>query len=91
MLIKFTHISNHNGKWELRELYVNPDQVSSITEAKFLQKLNESGHLVDGLNTSHRFSKVTVGMDSFLIVGHPSLIRKELRINDQSYKKLLRG
>lgn len=98
MLVKLTEICINGAvttqqNFTLREVFVNPEHVVMIREEKRLQELNERGMITDGLNTSHRFSKLTInrgqsGTD-IVVVGAPEIIEAELNENKQ--KQLLRG
>lgn len=77
----------------LREIFVNPEHVIMIREERRLQELNERGMLAAGLNTSHRFSKLTInrgqtGTD-IVVIGAPEIVEAEL--NTDKKKQLLRG
>jgi len=88
MLIKLTELRSVNSRWQLSEIFVNPDYISTIREAKFLQKLNEDGRLPKNLDTSHRFSRLVIKNKQVLVVGAPELIERKLHANS---KQLLRG
>jgi len=88
MLIKLTEICNTGKNWHLSEIFINPEHISAIKEAKFLQKLNEDGHLPADLDGSHKFSRLVIKGKHFLVVGAPEFIERKLHINS---KQLLRG
>jgi hypothetical protein len=88
VLIKLTEIRSVDSRWQLSEIFINPDHISTIREAKFLQKLNEDGRLPKNLDTSHRFSRLVIKDRYFLVVGAPELIERKLHTNS---KQLLRG
>jgi len=101
MLVKLTEVCTNGAvttrqNYMLREVFVNPQHVIMIREDKMIQELNERGLVSDGLDPTHRFSKLTInrghtGTD-IVVVGEPTVIETELNINLPSAgKKLLRG
>jgi hypothetical protein len=98
MLIKLTEVCQNSAlttrdDYSLREVLVNPEHVIMIREEFRLKKLNEEGLLAEGLNTAHRFSKLTInrgqtGTD-IVVVGGPETVESRLMTN--ANKQLLRG
>lgn len=96
MLVKLTEVCNNgavttNRMYSLREIFVNPEHVVMIREEKRMKELNESGHVASGLDTAHRFSKLTINRGQsgteIIVVGAPDIVESTLKNN----KQLLRG
>ena len=97
MLVRLTEICQNNmltskkDNYTLREVFVNPEHVVMIREEARMQDLNERGHLPEDLNSSHRFTKLTINRGhtgtEIVVVGAPDIIEKSLNQN----KKLIRG
>jgi hypothetical protein len=62
-----------------------------IREEKRMKELNENGHVASGLDTAHRFSKLTINRGQsgteIIVVGAPDIVESTLKNN----KQLLRG
>ncbi len=96
MLVRFTEICSNNTlttnqDYTLREVFVNPEHVVMIREEARMQQLNEQNPLTTGLDTNHRFTKLTINRGhtgtEIVVVGSPDSIEKSL--NDK--KGLIRG
>lgn len=95
-LVKLTEVCHNTTlttkqEYTLREVFVNPEHVVMIREEARIQRLNESGLLTEGLDPSHKFTKLTInrghtGTD-IVVVGAPHIIEDTLNQN----KQLLRG
>tara|TARA_B100000131_G_scaffold149708_1_gene145286 strand:- start:448 stop:741 length:294 start_codon:yes stop_codon:yes gene_type:complete len=97
MLVKLTEVCNNgavttNKMYSLREIFVNPEHVIMIREEKRMKELNENGKVASGLDTAHRFSKLTINRGQtgteIVVVGAPATIESVLKKNS---KQLLRG
>ena len=95
-LVKLTEICQSNTvtsrqDYTLREVFVNPEHVIMIREEARLKQLNEQSRLMPDLESSHRFTKLTINRGhtgtEIVVVGAPDVI--ESTLNQQ--KKLLRG
>ena len=80
MLVKLTEICTNGAvttqqNFMLREVFINPEHVIMIREERRLQELNERGMLAAGLNTDHRFSKLTINRGQMgtdiVVIGAP--------------------
>ena len=87
MLVKLTEICGTGAvssgrKYSLREVFVNPEHVVMVREEHQMRNLNEQGMLTEGLNKSHRFSKVTIDKGTtgteIVVVGNPNSIETAL-------------
>ena len=96
MLVKLTEVCNNgavttNKLYSLREVFINPEHVVMIREEKRIQELNERGALKGGLDTSHRFSKLTINRGhtgtEIVVVGAPKIVEESLNTKQQ----LIRG
>ncbi len=97
MLVKFTEVCNHgtlttSSEYILREVFVNPDHVVMIREDSRIKRLNENGSLPNGLDKSHRFSKLTIGRgqmgSEIIVIGAPDVVENKLQ---HSRRAVLRG
>lgn len=97
MLVKLTEVCQNNAlttqnDYTLREVFVNPEHVVMIREEARMQQLNEQGVLPPGLNTSHRFTKLTINRGhtgtEIVVVGAPDIV--ETTLNTPS-RELLKG
>ncbi len=95
-LVKLTEVCHNNTlttqqDYTLREVFVNPEHVVMIREEARMRQLNEQGVLPPDLDSSHRFTKLTINRGhtgtEIVVVGAPSMIENTL--NQQ--KQLLRG
>ena len=97
MLVKLTEVctngsvtSPHN--YILREVFVNPEHIIMIREEKRIRELNERGMLSAGLDTNHRFSKLTINRGhtgtEIVVIGAPDVVETKLQTNSQ---QLLKG
>ena len=97
MLVRLTEVCMNGAvtlpnNYILREVFVNPEHVIMIREEKRIQELNEQGLLNDGLDTTHRFSKLTINRGhtgtEIVVIGAPDTVETKLQ---QNSKQLLRG
>ena len=97
MLVKLTEVCAQGAvttpnSYILREVFVNPEHVIMIREEKRIQELNERGLLNDGLDTTHRFSKLTINRGhtgtEIVVIGAPDIVETKLQ---HTTKQLLRG
>ena len=98
--VKLTEVYTNNSftsgdsKYELRQLYVNPDFVVSLREdsTTTVSLLNES--LTEKLEGGHRFTKLRLSgqgsmSSDIIVVGSPDVIESKLSV--YTNKELLRG
>ena len=97
MLVRLTEVCANGAvttqhSYMLREVFINPEHVIMIREEKRIQELNERGALSEGLDTNHRFSKLTINRGhtgtEIVVVGSPDLVETQLQ---KPSKQLLRG
>ena len=97
MLVKLTEVCVNGAvttpqDYALREVFINPEHVIMIREERRIQELNERGIVAAGLDSNHKFSKLTMnrghaGTD-IVVVGAPDIVEAKLKKNA---KQLLRG
>lgn len=97
MLVKLTEVCHNKAlttrqnDYTLREVFINPEHVVMIREEARLQQINEQLPLTEGLNQSHRFTKLTINRGhtgtEIVVVGAPDIVERSLN----SDKQLLRG
>ena len=97
MLVKLTEVCNNAAvtsrqQYTLRDIFVNPEHVVMIREERRLRELNENGDVMTGLDTNHRFSKLTINRGTtgteIVVIGAPEIIETQLK---SSRKVLLKG
>ena len=95
-LVKLTEVCHNNTlttqqDYTLREVFINPEHVVMIREESTMQKLNEQGALPGELNSSHRFTKLTINRGhtgtEIVVVGAPAMIESTLTTR----KRLIKG
>jgi hypothetical protein len=97
MLIKLTEVCQRNTltsskqDYSLQDIFVNPEHVVMIREDVRLGQLNEGSSLMPGMDTNHRFTKLTINRGQtgteIVVVGSPQVVEEILN----SQKTLLRG
>ena len=97
MLVKLTEICQRNTltsskqEYTLRDVFVNPEHVVMIREDAHLGRLNENNSLLPGMNSDHKFTKLTINRGQtgteIVVVGAPQLVEQKLQQN----KQLIRG
>ena len=76
-------IGTCKSSFSLRELYLNPDYIISMTESHRLKQKSKSAALIDGINENASFTELTVATPGqtmskvYNVVGRPdSFINK---------------
>lgn len=96
MLVKLTEVCGtgavtSGNRYSLREVFINPEHVILVREEHRYNNLNQEGLLAEGLDRSHRFSKLTIDKGStgteIIVIGDPLTIEGILN----SRRGLLRG
>lgn len=91
-LVRMTKVDRIGNRYQLSEVYVNPENVSYVMENLLMRKnLTEQKELWPaGLDEGHRFS--TVHMSShhtvFHVVGDPAIVQEQILT---AKKMLLKG
>jgi len=96
MLVKLTEVCDNGAVttrqlYSLREVFINPEHVVMVREENRMRELNENGKVAAGLDSTHRFSKLTINRGhagtEIIVVGAPEIVESTLKSN----KKLLKG
>ena len=96
MLVKLTEVCDNGAVttrqlYSLREVFINPEHVVMVREESRMRELNESGKVAPGLDSTHRFSKLTINRGhtgtEIIVVGAPEIVENTLKNSPQ----LLRG
>lgn len=90
-LVKLTRVEKVGGRFNLSELYVNPESVSYVMENIQLKaSLNESREFwPSDISNLHRFSTIHMsGHTPVNVVGDPAMIEQKIF---ESKKTLLKG
>lgn len=82
-LVSLTEVydSNYNrDKKSLREIYINPSFVISLTPDYSMEVLLQEGKLPEGLNKSQQFTRITLsdGRTQHVVVGDLSVVQSKL-------------
>jgi|TARA_R110000787_G_scaffold122849_1_gene233722 hypothetical protein len=94
-LVKLTEVCRNTAlttkqDYTLREVFVNPEHVVMIREESRMHHLNQEGVLLEGIDKSHRFTKLTINKGhtgtEIVVVGAPSLIEDSLNKQQQLLK-----
>ena len=76
------------SEYTLREVFVNPDQVTMLRENNFMKNLLSEGKLPSEIDGRMEFTSIHLNTGvSLNIIGSPSVVESKLRNNRQ----LLRG
>ena len=95
MLVRLTEVCNtgavtNNAQYSLREVYVNPEHVVMVREEQRLKQINEQNSVIEGLDSSHRFSKLVIDKGNtgteIVVVGAPDVIETILKRQKQVLK-----
>ena len=79
---------NARSEYTLREVFVNPDQVTMLRENNFMKNLLSEGKLPSEIDGRMEFTSIHLNTGVNLnIIGSPSVVESKLRNNRQ----LLRG
>jgi len=95
MLAKLTQVIENlsTSEFTLRTIFVNPEHIITVTEDDRINSLNSKKPLLEGLNSEHQFSRVSIqsgGIQSKLItvIGSPETV---LRALNKSSRQLIKG
>ena len=85
--------SSGDHRYELRQLYVNPDYVVSLREDNTVSVKLLNEHLSNKLDTGHRFTKLRLSgqgsaTSDILVVGAPEVVESKLSTPNRD---ILRG
>ncbi len=85
-------IKDHQRRYTLREISINPDYVICVREDLTMHKMLSEGQLPEGLDTRSKFSRVTINRghtgSDIVVVGARSYIEESLFMIS---KQLLKG
>ena len=93
MIVKLVEVAkigtdiSSRSEYVLREVFVNPDQVTMLREGAAMKGLLSEGRLPDELDNRMEFTRMflNTGMDIF-VVGAPHVVESKLK-----QKQILRG
>lgn len=82
-LISLTEVydsSYNRDKKSLREIYINPNFVISLTPDYTMSTLLDEGKLPEGLNKNQQFTRITLsdGRTQHVVVGDLSVVQSKL-------------
>ena len=92
-LIELFEIRQHNDRtsYSLREVFVNPEQISCLREDVLSSKKLDAGLLPENLDKRQRFTKIHLnrGMSGIdlIVVGDPAAIKEKLSLETRTLLK----
>lgn len=91
MLVKLTEVRQKNSlttskqEFDLQDIFINPEHVVMIREDSRLARLNEDNSLMPGMDSDHKFTKLTINRGQtgteIIVVGAPHIVEKKLQQN----------
>ena len=68
---------SHRARYDLREVYVNPNKILFVTEDKEIKSMLENG-IMDDLSKDHEFTKVAFdnGMTATIVGSVEAILKK---------------
>ena len=94
MLVELIQVTQRDKKYQLKSVYVNPQQIIFMSEDLRMKRELQEGNIKLGLNqTFTNFTRIRMNMagyvEEIIVVGDPGLI--ENKIYNKTSRKLLRG
>ena len=92
-LVELFEVKKHNDRasYSLREVFINPEQISCLREDALSSKKLEAGLLPENLDKRQRFTKIYLnrGMSGIdlIVVGDPMTIQEKLSIETRTLLK----
>ncbi len=96
MLVPFVKILKTGRDYALKQILINPNQITYVQEDEGLKRKLDEGTLSLGLHKSTGFSKIRLDNSGFLeeiiVIGTPDMVQKKIEASSRaSYKQLLQG
>jgi hypothetical protein len=95
MLVRLTSIVKKNNDFFLKEIFINPSQVSLLYEDSKMKQYLMEGAISFDFNRSTGFTKLRLegssGREELTVVGDPHLIEQKIRKGLQNKRQLLKG
>ena len=94
MLVELIQVTMRDKNYQLKSVYVNPQQIVFMSEDLGMKQELQEGNLKLGLNqTFTNFTRIRMNMTGYveeiIVVGDPGLI--ESKIYNKTSRQLLRG
>ena len=94
MLVELIQVTRRDNGYQLKSVYVNPQQIIFMSEDLRMKQELQEGNIKLGLNqTFTNFTRIRMNMagyvEEIIVVGDPGLI--ESKIFNKTSKQLLRG
>ena len=94
MLVELVQVTRRDNGYQLKSVYVNPQQIIFMSEDLRMKQELQEGNVKLGLNqTFTNFTRIRMNMagyvEEIIVVGDPGLI--ETKIFNKTSKQLLRG
>ena len=92
-LVEVYEIKNHNARssYDLREVFVNPEQIACLREDSLATNKLEAGLLPENLDRRQKFTRIYLnrGMHStdITVVGDPASIKEKLNVETRTLLK----
>lgn len=94
-LVEVVSTSVYNSKYSLREIFINPDFVVSLTPDIRMKRMLSEGNLPEGIDERQHFTRVVVHKGNtgqeMTVVGEVTHIREKLFSNGSANQTLLKG
>ena len=94
MLVELIQVTRRDNGYQLKSVYVNPQQIIFMSEDLRMKQELQEGNIKLGLNqTFTNFTRIRMNMagyvEEIIVVGDPGLI--ESKIYNKTSRQLLRG
>lgn len=92
-LVEVYEIKNHNARssYDLREVFVNPEQIACLREDSLAANKLEAGLLPENLDRRQKFTRIYLnrGMHGtdITVVGDPASIKEKLNVETRTLLK----
>jgi hypothetical protein len=92
-LVEVYEIKNHNARasYDLREIFINPEQITCLREDSLATSKLEAGLLPENLDRRQKFTRIHLnrGMSGIdvTVVGGPASIKEKLNIETRTLLK----
>jgi hypothetical protein len=96
MLVRLTRIIKSNNDFSLKEIFINPSEVSYLVEDEGMKRDLKEGIISFNFHQSTGFTRLHIkssgSLEEFTVIGDPHLIEEKIRNSIlQGRKQLLKG
>jgi hypothetical protein len=90
--VKENRLTSGGPQYSLREVFINPQRVVSMSEESRLVTELQEGRMPEGMNEHQSFTRIILdqgsGGSSMIVVGNPAMIDQKLT---EGHRRLLNG